>query len=201
MKTPPRIIVLSLAALTVVAVAAGLIAANDGTDPREGYHQGKDGVLTIESPHRPQAPDFTGSDLDGKPLSLSAYKGRTILVNGWASWCGPCRAETPLLVKIHEKLRARGVVIVGLDQDNSAANGRAFASEFHMSYPSLLDSDGKQALKLPNGVLNTQGLPFTFAIDPHGKVAAASSGQLDETRIDALVKAAQDGTAASTHTS
>ncbi|MEW1751529.1 TlpA family protein disulfide reductase [Streptomyces angustmyceticus] len=200
MKTPTRLIVLSLAALTVVTVGAGLLVGQDGPDRRRGYHQGKDGVLTIEARRRPPAPGFTGSGLDGKPLGLAAYKGKTVLVNGWASWCGPCRAETPLLVRAHEKLRARGVVVVGLDQDNSAADGRAFAGEFHMSYPSLLDADGKQARKLPKGVLNTQGLPFTFAVDPYGKIAAAASGQLDAHKIDALVKAAQAGTAPPSHT-
>ncbi|WP_405713593.1 MULTISPECIES: TlpA family protein disulfide reductase [unclassified Streptomyces] len=188
MKRPfvPFLAALGCAAALIAGITIG---GSPGTP--EGYHRSKDGTLTIEGAHRPAAPDFTGADADGRPVQLSDYAGKTVVVNAWASWCGPCRKETPVLVRYHRKMEGQGVVVLGLNRDGSAGAARAFAREFHMPYPSILDPGGKQLFALPKGLLSTQGLPVTLVVDARGRVAATASGALSEGRLEDLVAAAR----------
>ncbi|MFD7494584.1 TlpA family protein disulfide reductase [Streptomyces sp. NPDC059832] len=185
-----------LAALACAVALVGAIMTGGSPGTPEGYHRGKDGTLTIDSAHRPAAPDFTGSGADGSPVRLSDYAGKTVVVNAWASWCGPCRKETPVLVGYHRKMKDQGVVVLGLNRDASANAARAFAREFHMPYPSILDPGGKQLFALPKGLLTTQGLPVTLVVDARGRVASTASGALGEGRLEELVAAARAGSPA-----
>ncbi|WP_406014532.1 TlpA family protein disulfide reductase [Streptomyces sp. NBC_00984] len=180
-----------LAALACAVALVGAITIGGSPGTPEGYHRGKDGTLTIDSAHRPAAPDFIGMDTDGRPVRLADYAGKTVVVNAWASWCGPCRKETPVLVGYHRKMKDQGVVVLGLNRDASANAARAFAREFDMPYPSILDPGGKQLFALPKGLLTTQGLPVTLVVDARGRVASTASGALREGRLEELVAAAR----------
>ncbi|MEV0183755.1 TlpA disulfide reductase family protein [Streptomyces sp. NPDC050625] len=192
MKRPPaRVYVPVLAALVGAGALVGTTVLGDGPHGSPGRHRSADGALTIDAAHRPSAPDLAGTGTDGRPASLADYKGKTVVVNVWASWCGPCREEAPALTRYHEKKKGQGVVVLGLNEDDSAGPARDFAREFHMSYPSVLDPGGKRFRALAKGLTTTQGLPVTFVVDPRGRIAAATSGGIDEQRLAALVAAAR----------
>ncbi|MFJ3307358.1 TlpA family protein disulfide reductase [Streptomyces sp. NPDC086549] len=142
---------------------------------------------TMKEGERPVAPDFSGTTLEGHTAHLSDYRGKVVLVNAWASWCGPCRIEAPELKKIQQTWKSRGVQVFGLDNDKSRAAGLAFQQDHHLGYPSVHDPSGRQALKLPHGLVNPQFLPFTIVIDPAGKIAAARMGQVTETGMEKII--------------
>ncbi|MGW2179116.1 TlpA family protein disulfide reductase [Streptomyces sp. NPDC001732] len=144
----------------------------------------------IDLPQRPAAPSLIGADVDGRPISLSDYAGKTVVVNSWASWCEPCRKEIPMLERYHRKTKGRDVVVLGLNRDSSAGAARAFIDRHDISYPSLLDPVGKHLLTLPKGLLSTQGLPVTLVIDPNGRIASTASKAIGEERLADLVAAA-----------
>ncbi|MFJ4920912.1 TlpA family protein disulfide reductase [Streptomyces sp. NPDC088725] len=132
-------------------------------------------------------PTSPGPPWRGDGIRLSDHRGNVVLLNAWASWCGPCRAEAPELKKIQEKRDGRGVDVLGIDNDHSRADALAFQKEFRLTYPSLRDSSGRQVLGLPRGLLNAQSLPFTIVIDRRGKVAAARMGMVTEAETAKLI--------------
>ncbi|MEU4037830.1 TlpA family protein disulfide reductase [Streptomyces collinus] len=138
---------------------------------------------TLKEGERPPAPDFSGTTLEGRTVHLSDYRGKVVVVNAWASWCGPCRIEAPELKKIQQRWRSRGVQVLGIDHDNNRADALAFQHDHHLGYPSLHDPSGRQALKLPHGLVNPQSLPFTIVVDGEGKIAAAQMGAVTETAL------------------
>lgn len=194
MKRPSaRLYVPVLAAIVGAGALVGVTAARDDPHGDPGHHLGADGSLTIDSADRTAAPDITGTGTDGRPVRLSAYRGRTVVVNVWASWCGSCRKETPMLASYHQKMKSKGVVVLGLNEDDSAANARAFADEFKMPYPNLLDAGGKRFRTLAKGLVSAQGLPVTLVVDPRGRVAWAVAGPLTADRLTKAVAAAGTG--------
>ncbi|MFE0508540.1 TlpA family protein disulfide reductase [Streptomyces sp. NPDC058964] len=142
---------------------------------------------TLKEGERPLAPDFSGTTLEGHTTHLTDYRGKVVVVNAWASWCGPCRIEAPELRKIQQTWGSRGVQVLGLDNDTSRAAGLAFQKDHHLGYPSLHDPSGRQALKLPHGLVNPQSLPFTIVIDPAGKIAAARMGAVTEAAMKKII--------------
>ncbi len=124
------------------------------------------------------APDFTLSTLkDGATnVSLTDFKGHPVILNFWASWCDPCQAETPFLQKSWPDLKSQGIVLVGIDGQESAGNALKFLQQKGVTYPSVQDSvNGATAINY--GVL---GFPETLFIDRHGVVVGKWSGELDE---------------------
>lgn len=135
---------------------------------------------TWKDGERPALPDLAGTSLDGRAVRLSDYRGKVVLINAWASWCPPCRGEAPEVQRTQEKWSGRGLRVMGLDGDSSRAAGLAFQKRYHLAYPSLHDPAGKQLLRLPHGLVNTQGLPFTIVVDRAGRVAATRMGAVTE---------------------
>ncbi|MGW3492908.1 TlpA family protein disulfide reductase [Streptomyces sp. NPDC001020] len=170
-----------------VAAACVVLAGCSSPDPVGDTSPGDRLTRTMKEGERPTAPDLAGTSLEGDEVRLSDYRGKVVLVNAWASWCGPCRAEAPELKRIQEKWGSRGVQVLGLDNDTSRAHGRAFQREFRLGYPSLHDPSGKQVLRLPHGLVNTQSLPFTIIVDPAGKVAATRMGMVTESRMAEII--------------
>ena len=107
----------------------------------------------------------------GARLALAALRGHPVVVNFWASWCGPCRAEMPLLVKTWHAYAARGVVVLGLDVDDTPADARRFLADYHVDYP-IVTVPGDRLLRA-YGVI---GLPTTVFVDASGTIRAREVG-------------------------
>ncbi|HHJ18585.1 MAG TPA: TlpA family protein disulfide reductase [Gammaproteobacteria bacterium] len=117
------------------------------------------------------APGFTLADMDGKKHKLSDYRGRPVIINFWATWCPPCRAELPSMNKAWTKIKDQGIdmlaVNVGEDEDTIFA----FMSDYPIDFTILLDESGDMITHWP-----VKGLPTTFVINPEGKLVYRAIG-------------------------
>ena len=136
---------------------------------------------------RKAAPDLSGSSLDGGTVSLADYRGKVVVLNVWASWCGPCRAEAPELSKVQRELAAKGVQVLGVDTEARRESGRAFQREHGLVYPSLHDPGSRKLVRFPKGYL-PRALPYTLFIDRDGKIAAKYLSRLTEAEVRAVVR-------------
>jgi len=123
------------------------------------------GPATIGAQKGNLAPDFSLVTLDGRAENLRDYRGRTVVLNFFATWCGPCRAEMPDLQAVYGELRDRGLVVVGVNQGESRQQVSAFAREFGLTFPIGLDED--QSIGRQYGV---RAYPTTFIIDRQGVI-------------------------------
>jgi peroxiredoxin len=114
------------------------------------------------------APDFEAQTLDGQPLKLSELKGKVVLLDFWATWCGPCVAELPAIKKIYDKYKDDGFTAVGISFDRDAATARRFVAERQLSWPQVWAEKGDKG-PLAN-LYGVGGIPATFLIGADGKV-------------------------------
>ena len=121
---------------------------------------------------KPANMDFTMKDLDGKQVSLSSFKGKVVLLNFWATWCGPCKAEIPGFVEIQEKYKDQ-LVIVGFSVDDTAEKAREYAKQYKMNYPVLL-GEGREDVQDAYGPI--WGIPASFIISKDGRVCRKHLG-------------------------
>ncbi len=121
------------------------------------------------------APDFSFPDLDGQPVSLSDYKGKFVLLNIWATWCGPCVSEMPAMEKLHNKFKNEDFQILAVSIDTQGKKVVAPFMEFHnLSFKALLDTRGtiKRSYR-------TTGIPESFIIDKNGIILKKVIGAID----------------------
>lgn len=128
------------------------------------------------------APAFTLADTSGKKVSLASLQGHAVVVNFWATWCGPCKQEMPWFEELSKKYAGQGLVMLGLDQDDGMGPGELAtkSKQIGVSYPILVMSEDVD--KAYGGV---DGLPQTFYIDKSGKVVAATAGGRSRDEIEA----------------
>jgi cytochrome c biogenesis protein CcmG, thiol:disulfide interchange protein DsbE len=125
---------------------------------------------------RPVPPATTLPTLDGsRKVPLSSYRGKVVVLNFWASWCGPCRTETPLLQRWHKRMVDRGGTVVGVDVLDVASDAKSFVREFKLTYPQLRDGDGSHLKRF-----DVLGYPETVVLDRRGRIAATSRGTVDD---------------------
>ncbi len=155
-----------LASVGVVALFVGLRGATSATEPSPAVDAG------IEAFEPIPAPPLKGTTLDGAPFDLADLRGTPVVVNFWATWCGPCRREIPAIAAFAKNHPEVQVVGVNYQDDTTAA--RAFAAETGATWPSVID-DGEigAAWKVP-------GLPATFFIDAEGQVVDRGLGEVTE---------------------
>jgi peroxiredoxin len=125
------------------------------------------------------AADFTLPGLDGSDIRLSDYRGRIVLVNFWASWCGPCRAEMPEIEHVYRTYRDAGFVAIGVNQLEPEPEVRAFIEEHQLTWIFVLDQDG--AVSQRWGVL---GLPQSYLIDREGRIVTSWLGLLSRQELE-----------------
>ena len=187
----------TLAVLALVAVLAwGVVswnrdtAGNGGAVNRAGNGQPglnvKPGLDLYPLNQRAQAPAIEGTTLDGKPFALADLSGKTVVVNVWGSWCGPCRAETPDLVRLANENADRGVRFVGIDTRDNSAAAKAFVRSFKVPYPSIEDPQGQVLLGF-RGVIPTSVVPSTIVIDRQGQIAARIIGPVTYTTLKGIL--------------
>ena len=114
-------------------------------------------------------PDFSVTDLNGQPLSVAAHKGHVVLIDFWATWCGPCRAELPNVIATYQKFHAQGFDIIGVSLDSDKDKLTAFLpQQAGMTWPQFFDGQGwSNVLAVKYGV---ESIPFTVLIGPDGKI-------------------------------
>src|SRR6478609_5729582 len=121
--------------------------------------------------------NLSGENLAGTgTISLSDYAGKVVVLNFWGSWCGPCRAEAPILEEAAAELSGQGVQFLGVNVKDTRDAGADFLKSKNVSYPSIYDPSMRTLLSIRG--LPTSGLPFTFVIDREGRVAHIWIGQL-----------------------
>lgn len=169
MRTPTRPLMLK-----ALALAAALWASTP--------------VLAAVTPQA-AAPDFTLKSAEGRNLRLQEQRGQVVLVNFWASWCGPCKQEMPHLNRLYDKYRASGFTLLAVNIDDDARHGAATAAKWGLRFPVLLDAD-KTVTKL----YDLGAMPSTVLIDRDGRVRFLHRGYREgvedtyERQIRELVK-------------
>jgi cytochrome c biogenesis protein CcmG/thiol:disulfide interchange protein DsbE len=170
-----RSFAVTIAALAVLGLLAfGLIKKSSG------------GVEIGEATPVTTLPELNGSGTG----SLADYRGEWVLVNVWASWCGPCREESPALERISRRHRSR-LTVLGIDTRDLSDDGRDFLAEFGISYPQLRDGDGDYAREL-----GTTGVPESFLVGPDGTLVDHFPGPFaDDEAIEGFAAPAIGGAA------
>jgi len=128
--------------------------------------------------------DLVFKDMNGAAVRLADYKGQVILLNVWATWCGPCELEIPELVEAYSKYKDKGVVVLGISLDDPAETLRAYAPKKNMNYPLLLWDDSFDDSYGP-----IVGVPITFFIGRDGTISRRHFGPVTKERIDQEIKA------------
>jgi thiol-disulfide isomerase/thioredoxin len=131
----------------------------------------------------PQAPEFELTSLSGDKVNLQDFKGRVVLLDFWATWCGPCRIEIPGFVQLQNKYGSQGLAIIGVSMDDSSQPVRQFYKDFRMNYPVVMGSDNLG--ELYGGIL---GLPTSFLIGRDGRIYAKHVGLTDSSVFESEIK-------------
>jgi len=175
------------------AIVAGLalvvLTACGGSEPEvgSGFVAGDGSLVVIDESQRQPAPDIIGTTLEGEQFSLASLRGKPTVLNVWASWCAPCRAEAPILEKVWKE-RESEVNFIGLDTRDSDTAALSFIRKFGITYPNVIDRDGALQLQFSD-TLPPQAIPSTIVIDAQGRVAARALGKVSESTLLGMIDA------------
>ena len=166
--SPPVVVVLLGVAALLGLLTYGVIAS----DPDRGIDQ------AVARGEKVPAPALDLDRLSGPGRgTLADYRGKVVVLNMWASWCDPCREESPLLQRWHERMSRSGTgTVLGIDALDATSDARAFIREYGLTYPMLRDPDAESV----TGDWGVAGYPETFVIDRRGRIVALARGAVDE---------------------
>ncbi len=176
---------LLLAAVLLAGAIAGCSQEAADVGETSGYVAGDGSSVILPVDRRNPAPVLTGTDLDGESIDTADWQGEPGVINVWASWCAPCRAEAPELVAVAEQYP--DVHFLGLNTRDSDGPARAFVDKFGIAYPNLPDPDGRLVLQFSDS-LPPQAIPSTLLIDAQGRVAGRFLGAVGAGELDAALQ-------------
>ena len=194
-NTKTRIAVgVALLAMTSAAVSGcsdSTSTASAGSETNFVAGDGSIEVVAVEQ--RVPAPDFTLKTLGGADFTLSKQLGKVVVMNVWASWCAPCRAEAPALQDVWEKSNQKKVQFVGLDTRDSDTAAQNFVDRYGITYPQAIDTQAQVQL-LFRDTLPAQASPSTLIVDAKGNVAARILGATTEAALRSVIDDVQKST-------
>ncbi len=167
--------------MLAAAAAVGLAAVAINGAGRGVWTSGGDARVVCDPNAKSANVDFTLKDLNGGDVKLSAFKGQVILLDFWATWCGPCKLEIPWFVEFQQKYKDRGFTVVGISADDTIDKLKPFAAEFKMNYPVLLGL-GRDDVSDAFGPI--YGLPTTLLISRDGKICRRHMGLASKAQFD-----------------
>ncbi|CAB4857794.1 unannotated protein [freshwater metagenome] len=172
----------------LVGVLAGCTPASTSAPTSEAGFVSGDGTLKVlPVDQRKPAPEVVGKTLTGQIFDLAKLKGSVVVLNVWGSWCGPCRAEAPILEATYKELASKKVTFIGLNTRESPAPAQAFVRNFSITYPNISDPQSQLLLGF-RGTLPPAAIPSTLVIDKQGRVAARIIGPVDsQTTLENLI--------------
>ncbi|MFL5842865.1 MAG: redoxin domain-containing protein [Thermoleophilaceae bacterium] len=156
--------------LVVIALIALLVYGVNSSGPSRTLDS------QIARGHKPPAPSLSLTSLaDGQPRALADYKGKVVVLNVWASWCTPCRRESPLLERWHRRMQPQGGTVLGVDTLDIKGDALGFIAKYELTYPQLNDREGTAIKKL-----GTSQYPESFVVDRQGRITALQRGPIDD---------------------
>ena len=165
-----------------VAVLLGLglvVAGGAALAGRNEDEQGSDTGIKVAPVGGALAPDFTLINLEGENVSLSDFKGQPVLINLWATWCGPCRIEMPTIQSRFEEYRDEGFIVLAVNFDEQRADVQSFRDEFGLTFQMLLDPGAKV-----QKMYRTRSYPTSFFVDRKGVIQVQHIGVMTEGNLD-----------------
>ncbi len=172
----------------LVAVGSGLLVAAFSPLPERvaGWLSGQRVEAQGCSPDAPAANlDFTLKDMNGAEIKLADLKGKVVLLNFWATWCGPCRLEIPSFVELQEKYAAQGFRIIGISVDDPPEALPPFAKRFKINYPLIVGADREDVQKAYGPIF---GVPMTFIIGRNGRICMKHVGPASKEQFESEIK-------------
>ena len=188
--TRPALLAAALACTLALTACGGESATADGpTTPQlKTLATGADGL--IAEADRLPVPELSGATLEGEPLDVSSMRGEVVVLNFWASWCAPCRAEAETLDEVAGRTADQGVRFVGINVKDELGNAQAFQRKQEVSYPSLHDQPGRLLLAFRKAIPQTP--PTTLLLDREGRIAGRFIGGVTTSELLGPVQALAD---------
>lgn len=197
-RKPSKLAVFIAMAAVAIAILIVMLAPGSDSAPPATASKGnltgspnsaeEDAAADAKAAGKPAPLNFTLKDMNGVDVKLASFKGKPIIVNFWATWCGPCRAEIPSLVELQTQYGAEGidVVILGISVDDPIEKLKPYATQMKMNYPVLV-GNGRDDVQDAFGPL--WGIPVTVFIDREGRIAKKHSGIASKEQFEQEIKA------------
>jgi peroxiredoxin len=168
--------------VTIAAVCAALLLLTARPSPAQAPKPPAADLLTPQE-QRKAAPDFTLADATGQLLTLSAYKGKVVLLDFWATWCGGCKVEIPWYVEFDRKYRDKGLAVIGVSMDEKGMQiVKPFLAQKKIEYPVVIGNEGLARQ------YNLTSMPVTLLIDRAGKIALSHTGIVDKDNFESHIR-------------
>jgi thiol-disulfide isomerase/thioredoxin len=165
--------------VALVGVAGLALVTLNGTAPSSLNLAGQ--TTACDPGAKPANLAFTLKDINGANVNLASLKGKVILLDFWATWCGPCKIEIPGFIELHEKYKAKGLAVVGVSVDDTVEQLKPFVAQYKMTYPVLV-GNGQDAMQEAYGPM--WGLPTTYLISRDGKLCRKHMGLVTKEQFE-----------------